>query len=162
MALIVAPAEPATSLCSVAAADAYHLARKNASWAALASDDKEANLIKATDYLGQMYGQRWKGGRVTSTQALDWPRYGVMVNNFVVDYATVPVAVANACAELALRAASAPLTIDVGRLKSRTKVGPIEVEYATGSSAQTKYDAVDGLLSAYLGSGSMNVRVVRA
>ena len=35
----------------------------------------EALLRKATDYLGQRYGQLLSGFRVRTTQALDFPRY---------------------------------------------------------------------------------------
>lgn len=162
MALIVPPTAGANSLISVAGADAYHLARGNAAWPALDNTAKEAALIRATDYIGQTYGQRWKGVRVSSSQSLDWPRYDVWANDYPVDSSSVPAAVANACAELALRASAGALSTDVGRLKSRVKVGPIETEYVAGSSAQTKYTAVDGMLSAYLGSGSSMIAVVRA
>ncbi|MBB1599483.1 DnaT-like ssDNA-binding protein [Variovorax sp. UMC13] len=162
MALIIPPAAGATSLCSVAAADAYHLARGNAAWALLDNTAKEAALIRATDYLGGTYGQRWKGYRVSAEQTLDWPRYDVAVNGYLVDSSVVPAAVANACAELALRAATGPLTIDVGRLKSRVKVGPIETEYVAGSGAQTRYTAVENLLAGYLSGGTSMIAVVRA
>jgi len=162
MALIIPPAAGATSLCSVAAADAYHAARANAAWAALATEAKEAALIRATDYLGGTYGQRWKGYRVSAEQTLDWPRYDVAVNGYLVASDAVPAAVANACAELALRASSGPLTVDVGRMKSRVKVGPIETEYVSGGSAQTRFTAVDAMLAGYLGGGSSMIQVVRA
>lgn len=162
MALITAPASNANALCSVAVADAYHSARGNAAWGALDTPTKEASLIKATDYIGQMYGQRWKGMRTSADQTLDWPRYDVVVNGYYVDSTIVPAAVQNACAELALRASAAPLSTDQGRLKSKTVVGPIQVEYVAGSSAQTKYTAVDGMLAGYLAGGSSMISVVRA
>lgn len=162
MALIVAPAAGAESYISVADADTYFLNRGNAVWAALTTDQKEQALRRSTDYMTQTYGRRWAGYRTDYDQALDWPRYGVYVDNYYLDSATVPPAIAKACAELALRASAGDLTIDVGRLKSRVKVGPIETEYVQGGSAQTRYPAVDGMLAAYLASGSMNIPVVRA
>lgn len=163
MALIIPPAANANSLCSVADADAYHAARKNAAWLALANDDKEANLIKATDYLGQVYGQRWKGVRTSSLQTLDWPRYDVCANGYPVASDIVPVAVANACAEMALRAITSPsLAPDVSRLKKRVKVGPIETEYVDGSTGLTRYTAVDNMLAAYLSSSGSMIKLVRA
>lgn len=163
MPLVVHPAANANSLCSVADADAYHAARKNAAWAALANDDKEANLIKATDYLGQVYGQRWKGVRTSSLQALDWPRYDAWANGYPVASDSVPVAVANACAEMALRAIANPsLAPDVARLKKRVKVGPIETEYVDGSTGLTRYTAVDNMLAAYLSSNGSMIKLVRA
>ncbi|MDN8612793.1 DnaT-like ssDNA-binding protein [Variovorax ginsengisoli] len=164
MTLIVAPTVGAESYISVAGATAYHLARGNAAWAAVVDDTTREQLLrKATDYMVQAYGQRWKGDRVTPTQSLDWPRYGVYVNNFCIDSTTVPAAVANACAELALRAITAPsLFPDVGRLKAKVKVGPIETEYVQGTSGLTRYTAVDNMLAAYLGAGGNLIPVVRA
>lgn len=98
---------------------------------------------------------------MSADQALDWPRFGVVVNGFAVDSATVPVAIANACAELALRASKGPLAPDVGRLKTKVKVGPIETEYAA-SSGLTRFTAVDNLLAAYLGTSGSMIRLVRA
>ncbi len=162
MSLIVPPAADANSFCSVADADAYHAARKNAAWGVLATEDKEASLIKATDYIGQAYGQRWKGVRVSSVQPLDWPRYDVEANGYPVASDIVPVAVANACAELALRASTGALSPDVGRLKKSVTVGPISTTYVDGSSGLTRFTAVDNMLAAYLGAGASAIRVVRA
>lgn len=163
MALIVPPAAPATSLCSVADADAYHQARGNTAWGVLTAEAKEANLIKATDYIGQIYGQRWKGVRTSSLQTLDWPRYDVCAYGYPVESDIVPAAVANACAEMALRAIASPiLAPDVARLKKRVKVGPIETEYVDGSTGLTRYTAVDNMLAAYLSSSGSMIKMVRA
>jgi hypothetical protein len=151
----------AQSYCSTAFADAYHRARANDDWLSLGTQDKEAALIRATDHIGQAYGQRWKGVRVSAGQALDWPRYGVVANGFAVDLATVPVAIANATAELALRASRGALAPDVGRIKTKVKVGPIETEYA-GGSGLTRFTAVDNLLGAYLGSSGSMIPLRRA
>ncbi|MBT2326118.1 hypothetical protein J7E62_27700 [Variovorax paradoxus] len=153
----------AESYVSVADATTYHAARGNAAWGLLASDTiREQLLRKAVDYMTQAYGQRWKGERINSTQALDWPRYDVVANGYYVPSDSVPLGVAHACAELALRAATVSLAPDVTRLKKRVKVGPIETEYEPGSSALPRFTAVDNMLAAYLGGGSMMVAVVRA
>lgn len=152
----------AESYCSVSDADAYHTARGNTAWT---GEDaaKEALLRKATDYMGQVYGLRWKGDRVSAEQALDWPRDGVEAFGFGVDTDIVPDAVANACAELALRALSGALTPDVTRRTIREKVGPIEVEYDRNAPALPDYQAIDNLLAPYLKGGSGLFRpVVRA
>lgn len=162
MALITPPADGANALCSVADADAYHAARMNVAWAALTNEAKEGNLIKATDYIGQMYGQRWKGIRVSSSQPLDWPRYDVTANGYPVASDVVPVTVSNACAELALRASTASLAPDIGRLKQSVTVGPISTTYVEGASALTRYTAVDNMLAAYLAAGGSMIKVVRA
>lgn len=154
----------AESFATVAEATAYHAALGNGAWAALASDTiREQNLRKATNYMEQRYGQAWKGQRVFSTQALSWPRVYVVANEFEVAGDIVPQAVKNACMELALKASAGELLSDVTAVAKREKVGPIEVENFEGQSQNVKYQAVDGMLAAYLGSGVGSVlRVVRA
>ncbi len=99
----------AESFASVADADAWHAARGNAAWAALTAGEKEINLRKATDYMQQSYRSAWAGQRVTSTQALDWPRYDVPLKDLPGSYYpsdTVPAEVRNACIMLALKAST--------------------------------------------------------
>lgn len=147
---------------SAADADSYFLARGNAAWVALTTEQKEAALIKGQDYMSQAYGARWKGSRVSATQALDWPRMDVEAYGFEVASDTVPQAVKNANAEFAVRASSGELFADQGRLTTREKVDVIEVEYSEHASAATSYPAVDGMLAPYLdGSGGTFRKVVR-
>lgn len=154
----------ADSYASLVEAAAYHTAIGNAAWAALASDTiREQNLRKATNYMEQRYGQAWKGQRVFSTQALSWPRVYVVANDFEVAGDIVPQAVKNACMELGLKASAGELLSDVTAVAKREKVGPIEVENFEGQSQNVRYQAVDGMLAAYLGSGvGSMIRVVRA
>jgi hypothetical protein len=157
----------AESFISVTDATTYHAARGNAAWAALASDTvREQVLRQATDYMEQVYGLRWAGMRKTDAQALAWPRYMVpradsAGGSYWPDNA-VPVAVANACAELALKASTGALAPDIGRLKSKTKVGPIQVEYADNATPYTQYRAIDNMLAQFLdGSSGLSRKVVR-
>lgn len=167
----------AESLCSVADADAYHLNRGAAAWAALTTAAKEQNLRKATDYMTQAYRLRWNGSRVTATQALDWPRHGVPREDYYVTSSVppnsidgqfyypsdeVPLEVARACAELSLRALSGDLLADVERAVRRERVGPIETEYEPGSLQSTRYAAVDAMLAPFLRARSGFLSVVRA
>lgn len=156
----------AESYCSVASATAYHAARGNAAWAALASDTvREQLLRKATDYMVQVYLLRWVGHRTTSTQALDWPRMWVPLPSdpFGNYYANnvIPAAVANACAELALKANAGALIADEGQQVKRQKVGSIEVEFQDYSRATKTYRAIDNLLAPLLGTGG-GLRMLRA
>lgn len=157
---IVAGAE---SYITVADADTWHSNRGNTAWAALATGAKEQALRKAADHMLQVYGLRWQGDRVSASQALDWPREGVEAFGFEVNADVVPEAVANACAEFALRSLSADLTPDVTRRTLREKVGPIEVEYDPNSPALPDYQAIDNMLAAYLDNAGSSVfrRVVR-
>ena len=161
MALIVAPAAGAESLCSVAQADTYHAARGAAAWAALTVEAKEQALRRATDYMA-VYGPRWKGERTSADQPLDWPRTGVFANGYEVDDETVPTPVANACALLALKALTAELAPDLGPQKQSVSVGPISTTYASGARQTLKFQAVDNMLAPYLGGGSNSVLLVRA
>ena len=164
----------AETYCSVAFATQYHADRQNDAWDAI--PNPEAVLRRATDYMVQEYRERWKGRRVLITQALDWPRVGVVLedfggsqgrNNFgsyglfQVSYTIVPIPVARACAEFALRVALADLAPDLGRPTIREKVDVIEVAYAPGARQTTKYRAIDNLLSPYLIAGGYINKVVR-
>ena len=157
----------ANSYASVADADSYVSDRGIADWAALTTTVKQQSLIKATDYLEQTYRDAWKGYRVSSTQALSWPRAQVSVDTFPVAANIVPVAVVRACIEMALRASTGEdLISDLGQQVVREKVDVIETQYAEFSSPAAKYPAVNRLLIPYLYSstsdgGFTQARVVR-
>lgn len=53
--MITAPLPNYNSFASIAAADSYHAARDNTAWAALNTAQKQAHLIKATDYIASHY-----------------------------------------------------------------------------------------------------------
>ena len=161
MALIVAPATGAESYISVANADAYHVARGNAAWALLSPEVKEQALRKATDYMGR-YSGRWKGERLNAGQVLDWPRAGVVVDGYEINWETVPAAIANACALLAMKASAGDIAPDLGPQKQSVKVGPIETTYATGTRQATRYQSAETLLAPYLSGAAGQVKVVRA
>ena len=166
MTLIVAPAEPAESFVSLVDAATYHTARGNAAWAAIASDTvREQLLRKAADYMEQVYRERWSGRRVNATQVLSWPRYEVPIRDTggyytgLVYYAstTVPLIVANACAELALRAATITLAPDLNPPVTGETVGPITVTYADGARQQVRYQAIDNMLQPFLLGGRFGI-----
>lgn len=145
----------AESYCTVATADTYHSNRGVAAWAALTTAQKEEALRRATDYMTQVYRDKWEGNRVIYSQALDWPRVGVVVYYGPhlwreVDDDTVPLEVAYACAELALKASSATLYADQTQGVVREKIGPLETEYDRSSPIAVRYKAVDGILRPYL------------
>jgi len=151
----------AESYVSVTAADTYHSDRGAAAWALLATPVKEQCLRKGTEYMIQTYRNRWKGRRVLITQALDWPRVGVVLEDygsspgrdnygsyglFQVSFTIVPVEVQRACAELALRASVDELAPDLDKPVIGETVGPISVSYAADARQIVKYQAVDNLL----------------
>lgn len=169
MALIIETGQAGSdseSYASVADADAYHAARGATNWATLTTTEKEQALRRSTDHIGQAYRPRWKGYRVTTTQALDWPRHDVLREDAGSHYPSdaIPAELRNACALLALKAAGGDLAPDIEPLATREKVGPIEVEREPGSRQTVRYQAIDKLLAPLLkdgGSESM-IRVVRA
>lgn len=164
------------SYCSLSFADAYFIARGVIQWDELdTTDDKEIALRRATDYLEGFYGLRWRGVRYKIGQALAWPRsYVEQPQNFGEfayfsgTYQTyfpapfLPLALQNACAELALRATTAELAPDLSRLEKRVTVGPITTEYVAGSEV-TRYRSIENTLSPYLQAGAgSSLRLVRA
>jgi hypothetical protein len=161
----------AESFISVADATAYHANRGNAAWAALASDTvREQLLRKASEYMEQAYRLRWLGYRTTNDQALSWPRSevpipdapGVFAGYYsYVDEYSVPVPVARACAEFALKAATATLYADESQKIVREKIGPMETEYAEFGTQTIQYRAIDALLAPYLSGGNGELSVVR-
>jgi len=152
----------AESFCTVIYADAYHLARGNTAWAALATEAKEQALRNATDYMLQMFRARWQGYRVTDTQSLDWPRYNVIVDGYYVDSDIVPDIVQRACAEFALRASSGVLWADETQAVASEAVGSISVTYRVGSPQRTRYPAIEALLAPYLrAGGGVSIGIVR-
>jgi hypothetical protein len=164
----------ADSYISLVDALAYHTARSNSAWALLANDTlRESYLRRAVDYMQQQYFSRWAGYRKTTTQALDWPRYEVPIKDSPGSYGytvgfgsyyssdSVPTLVANACAELALRASTGELSPDLERAIRREKVGPIDTEYEPGSIQSTRFEAVDNMLRPFFKATGMFLPVTR-
>lgn len=158
----------AESYASSAQADAYHLARGNAAWAAVA--DKEGALRRATDYMGQNYRLRWKSYRATGAQRLDWPRAWVEITDAPQGYGSigayypanaVPEEVRNACMELALLASAQDLNPTLQRSTKQETVGPISVLYDENSPEYLRFRRVDMMLAPLLGGGGASRKLVR-
>lgn len=151
----------AESYISLADANARHTALGNTAWTG--SDAvKEAALRRATQYMEQAYRSRWRGQRMTSAQALSWPRWGVQVEGFYIDSDVVPVEVVNACADLALKSLSGELAPDLERGVIREKVGPLETEYDRNSPQAKRYRSIDMGLALFLKGSAAMVGLVRA
>lgn len=138
----------AESYISAADASTYHAARNNAAWAELTDGQKEAALRAATGYIDTI--ARYKGSRLLASQALEFPRTSIYDWSGY-EVSGVPRRVQQACAELALRAASTPLYADLargGRVVSES-VGPISTTYAADAPAGTEYTVAMNLLKPY-------------
>lgn len=131
----------AQSYSSVTAADTYHAARGNASWAALAVTAKEQALVKATDAIDDRYATRWHGDVFAEGQALDWPRSYVPFatrNSTYMGWAAhiflpetpLPNDLLRATAELALKSSQGiNLAAGANQAVKRKKIGPFEIDY---------------------------------
>lgn len=152
----------AESFVSVANADARHSATGMTNWATLTTTEKEQALRRATNYMEGLYRSRWKGIKATQLQALSWPRGGAVVDGYTLEGDIVPAEVANACADLALKAAAGDLNPDLERAIIREKVGPLETEYSAHSSQAKRYSAINAALAPYLMGSSTVAMLVRA
>lgn len=155
----------AESLCSVAAADAYHVSIGNASWIFLSEAVKEQCLRKATAFMTGRYRARYSGARKTTTQALDFPRSYMPIKDalsraYYSDTAT-PLPVQQACASLALRASTTTLNADQKRSKSSVTIGPISTTYDPLSPIATQYKEIDAMMAPYLTGSSGTLEMVR-
>lgn len=162
----------ALSFVSVADADEYHARRNHTEWTLLTLGQKHAYLVDATEYMEEVYRERWKGIRVTDSQALSWPRayveredgdYESPTSSYRA-YATyyypsnvVPTEVKNACSELAYKRISGELSPDIDRVTKREKLGPMEVEYQDYGKPYKQYRAIDNMLSVLLKSSGSGV-----
>lgn len=166
----------ADSYVTLAYASDYHEKRGNTGWATLDSAEQEQAIRRATDYLGQAYRLRWKGSRVSTEQALDWPRNYVERDDFqpsqlngysviggIAYYPNniVPDEVKKACAEAAFRAGQGELIPDLTQLVTREKIDTIEIEYSEYSNQLPRYKAIDYLLAPFLQGNSNSMKVIR-
>lgn len=152
----------AESYVSVAEFVLYHTNRGN-SVATLPTATIEILLRKATDYLSAQYRGKWLGYRSNSTQALDFPRTGIVTDEFItVESNQIPIELKNAQCELAARANDGALMQDETQKVKREKVDVIEVEYVESASVQTRYTQIDNMLSVLLSTtNSVQAQIVR-
>lgn len=140
----------ANSYSSVADADAYFSDRGITAWTG-SNTVKEQALVRATDFIESVFGQRFRGAVTTDTQSLSFPRY---INDTI---GSVPACLKKATAEYALRALSASLLPDpaadtsgLALSQKTTVVGPIETTYKYATTIQAivkNYPAADLLLA---------------
>jgi hypothetical protein len=143
------------SYCTVLESDKHHAGRGRDSWGDLDTDKKEIALRLAVEYMTQTYRGEWMGVRTSSGQALDWPRAGVVLEDYeITPTNAIPKEVKWACMELAFRSLSGPLVIDLKQLVKSKKIGPITIEYETSAPRQTTYEAINRMLQPYFSTGS--------
>jgi hypothetical protein len=125
----------ADAYVSLTYADAYFDARSNTTWAAATDDAKEAAIRYATAYIDTI--ARYKGVKTLSTQALEFPRTD-LVDWSGYTITGLPTRVQQATCELALRALSEDLYVDLDR------GGAIAAESVAGISVSYRPDATPG------------------
>ena len=151
----------AEAYASVAYCDQYHSDRGNTLWATdMTTDQKEQSIRRAADFMSQTYRTKWLGFRRHSTQALDWPRVGVVVDKFVVVLdSVVPDDIKKANAELAFKGAFGDLNTDQTQGVIRKKVDGIEIEFDKNSPQTKKILSALGMLTQYLSGGGSSVLI---
>lgn len=140
----------ANAYIDVAFLGTYHLNRGVPTASQYNSTDKEAAIVRATDYAELVYGPYYLGRKLTSTQGLRFPRHCIRDPESCGGYfPPLPVQLQNAIAEYALRELVTPFSLlpdpvvsDTGMqiLSSKEKVGPIEesITYTGSAPASVK------------------------
>jgi len=165
----------ANSYINQATAEAYFYdhGKDATAWNALSSDEKDANLMVAAQYVDGKYGHRFTGYRCYSTQGLEWPRLSAKGRDgWIIVSSIVPEVVKAAQAEIAHRITAgteiAPdLTVDTSRVtKEKDAVGPIvtEREYADPyeGGMDPVFSMVDMILANVLATGEGHAELVRS
>lgn len=136
-------------------------------WTAATSGDREIWIRNAAQYMVAQYRSRWSGERYLETQALDFPRDGMLdTDGFELDYDEVPQVVKDAQCELAFRASSAELMPDTaaasGNITSESKSGAgfsKSITYGSGGKpTQSSYELVSKLLAPFIVQGARVLR----
>jgi hypothetical protein len=141
----------AESLISVSELISHHVNRGNTNINLLSTQEAEEALRRTSDYFLQTYKDRWKGCLLNTTQALDWPRSGIVLNDGSIVYpGTIPARVKQAFADLAFKAAGGELLGDISQQVIRQKVDVLEVEYQPNTRQTKRYTAIDAMLAPYL------------
>lgn len=163
----------ANSYCPVEFADEYHDLMGNTDWTGYSDDQKASALIKATDSIDQLYGDRYVSQRWPGVQSLLWPRYTFVDNNSIIRQNNeIPVELKKAVAVHALNILSglvdpyAQQSQEKNIKRKRSKVGELEteVEYRTPVTTETfaGYNQVELLLRPILRNKlSTSVSMVR-
>lgn len=148
---------------SIAFADAYHAARGNETWAAFSEAIKQVQIVRATDYVADVFGLALAGVPSNAGQGWVFPRRGVVAGGLTLADNAVPRQVGEVIAELALIGKTTPLLVNITRGRKKVKVGPLEVEYDGTSSVQTQFTVAVLRMAPFLSGagGAINVKLVR-
>jgi hypothetical protein len=145
----------ANSYATVAEADTYHDSRLFATdWTGAATATKTVALIMATRLLDAIYA--WESWATDATQALQWPRTGILARNQLelVDSTVIPDELKNATAEFARQLIVADRSLDSDietQGITSLRAGPVSLTFKNGVYTKTVPDAVVSLLPYWWG-----------
>lgn len=149
------------------ASDAEFIAYAAARGKTIASTatNREIQLIKAMDYI-EGHRAKFKGTKNNQLQALQWPRYNVVIDTYYLDSDEIPQELKEAQMEAAIFINSSEI-LKSGTIQniSREKLDKLEVAYFSGGSYEVaRTDSVDVKLDVLLnrGSSGLNGVVIRA
>lgn len=104
----------------------------------------EGQILRAMDYIETL---RFIGQKSTKAQPLQFPRVGVVVDGFELDFNEIPEQLKKAVFEsVKAEAEGVSQLANVERRTVREKVGEIEVEYAQNSNSVTSVIAINRAL----------------
>lgn len=140
----------ATSYATVAEADQYAIDYALSDWQALSDEDtKKQHLNKAAQYLDSTYGDRLRGYKETTTQALEYPRDYITdeQGNTLYD-GVIPSQIKSAQIEAAnYYAAGTDITADQGKaVVSESLEGLGEIQYRDYGISQDVRTRIDQLV----------------
>lgn len=132
---------------------------------------KERALQNATMYLDNTYKMRWQGLSISLTQALSFPRSGVIdVEGRTLPSTTIPLNLKRATVEAAVRFLDPDISLDgdilrtdtgVKRLKQKFDVMEQEVEFIGVAQERDTFTRIDQLLSEFLVSAAKRITAER-
>lgn len=136
----------ANTYASQTTADSWAAERGVTSWAGATADEKASALVRATDYLNRL---QWLGDKVDAARVFAWPRAGIV---------GVPGQVIEACCYLATQLNETGA--DPGAVQDRPltsiQVGPISMNWESGTTDSQTYPALGGILAGLLQSANVS------
>lgn len=148
------------SYSTVIEADSYWADRDNSDWASATTSQKEAALIKATEFIDMQF--EWIGTIKTDSQVLMWPRSGARDKQGRLRDG-IPSELKNAVSWLALHILNTepdPPTSRNDILRS-LEAGPVSIEFAENSPRKSRYDHLYRILKNIIIGSSNSVKLVR-
>ena len=134
----------------VSGADSYVSVAEYEAWATARNIEfdsslVESQIVRAMDYIETL---RFIGQKSTKAQTLQWPRVGVVVDGYELDYNEMPIQLKRAVFE-SVKAESEGVSqlANVERQTIREKVGDIEVQYTENSNSSTYVVAINKALA---------------